>query len=78
MKNYKTKSTLFGYQIGLNNDNLYVCVPAKYFKDESVNILIDGVSKIVIASDREQEVTFKDKFNPAKNYELYYFKIKEY
>ena len=84
MKIYKTKSKLFGYQIGLNNDNLYVAVPAKYFKgDNAVRIVvINGTEteliKTVLAEDREYETTFKDKFKPDENYLLYYFKIKEF
>ena len=75
---------MFGYQIGLNNDNLYVAVPAKYFANgQSVSIQVfDGnkveISKVVIDTDRESEATFKDKFKPENNYKLYYFKIKEY
>ena len=84
MKNYKTKSKLFGYQIGLNNDNLYVAVPSKYFtNNQSINILVMNeniieLSKLVTINDKEQEVTLKDKFKLNNNYLIYYFRIKEY
>lgn len=84
MRPYKTKSKLFGYQIGLNNDSLYVAVPSKYFKDNnSVEIqVVDGltveISKTVIESDSEQSVTLKDKFKQDQDYQLLYFKVKEF
>lgn len=77
-KVYRTKSKLFGYQIGLNNDNLYCAVPAKYFKDNSIQIVCEELTRTVLDTDRENETTFKDKYNPNKNYLLYYFKLKEY
>lgn len=68
---------MLGYKIGLNDDKIYVAVPKKYFGKEAVTIVCDGVEKTVLAEDRASEATLKDKFNPDKNYTLYYFLWKE-
>jgi hypothetical protein len=78
MKNYTTKSKLFGYDIGLLNDNLYVAVPKKYLLKEGVKITCDGVSKVVTLADSAYEVTLADKFNKGMNYTLCYFLWKVY
>lgn len=79
MKQYKTKSKMFGYKIGLMNDNLYVAVPKKYFANgQAVEINCEGEKKIVIEIDRQAETTQKDKFNGGMNYTLYYFLWKQY
>lgn len=78
-KIYKTKSKLFGYKIGLNNDSLYVAVPKKYFdKDEVIQIQCDGIAKTVMKEDSVQEVALKDKYKQEENYILYYFLWKKY
>lgn len=74
MKNYPTKSLMFGYQIGLEDDHLYVAVPAKYFFSGAVNVNCQGENKIFTADDKAIASTFKDKFKKGKDYELYYFK----
>lgn len=74
MKNYPTKSLMLGYQIGLENDHVYVAIPAKYFFSGAVNVSYQGQSKLFIAEDKACSATFKDKFDKNKNYELYYFK----
>lgn len=79
LKFYKTESKLFGYQIGLNNDNAYIAIPKKYFKKyNSVIAVSGGIKKEFRASERHQEATFKDKFKPTKNYTLLYFLWKNY
>ena len=79
MKFYKTESKLFGYQIGLNNDNIYIAVPKKYFdKHKTVMVMNNGVAKEYFAKDRAGEATLKDKFKPTKNYTLYYLLWKSY
>lgn len=69
---------MFGYKIGLNNDNIYVAVPKKYFDDPQyegvVLISCDGKTKEVVAKEREHEATFDDKYNKGMVYTLYYFK----
>jgi len=81
MKRYKTKSKMLGYKIGLHDDHIYVAVAKKYFDgpkmDGTVEIECEGEKKLVTVSDKSLEATFKDKFHPAKNYTLYYFKWKE-
>lgn len=68
---------MFGYQIGLNNDDIYVAVPQKYFDgpgmDGLVNICCDGQNIMVTAEGKTSEATFKDKFHPGENYTLYYY-----
>jgi len=79
MKNYKTKSKLFGYKIGLNNDNLYVAVPKKYFATNPViEIECEDEKKVVTENDKEAETTQRDKFNGGMNYTLYYFLWKKF
>ena len=73
MKEYKTTSKLFGYNIGLNNDNLYIAVPKKYLGNGSIQVTCDGESKVFKDEDVAQEVTLKDKFDPEINYTLCYF-----
>jgi len=73
MKNYPTTSKLFGYNIGLNNDNLYIAVPKKYIGEKPIEVTCDGESKIFTNEDVAQEVTLKDKFDQEKNYTLCYF-----
>lgn len=74
MKKYTTKSKMFGYKIGLNNDDIYVAVPEKYLLKEAVEITCDGKTKVVTMSDRAHQATFADKFNKGMNYTLVYFK----
>lgn len=75
MKNYKTKSKMFGYKIGLMNDNLYVAVPKKYFDNgQAVEIECEEIKKIVSEDDKQTETTQADKFNGGMNYTLLYFK----
>lgn len=79
MKKYTTKSKLFGYKIGLNNDNLFVAVPKKYFANgQSVEVKCEDETKIVIESDKVSETTQKDKYTGEMNYTIYYFLWKEY
>ena len=79
MKKYKTKSKMFGYKIGLLNDNLYVAVPKKYFiNDQAVEIECDGEKNIVMESDKQAETTQLDKFGKGMTYTLYYFMWKEF
>ena len=78
MKNYPTKSKLLGYNIGLNNDNLYIAVPKKYLGSGSIQVTCDGESKVFKDEDVAQEVTLKDKFDQGKNYTLCYFLWKDY
>ncbi len=79
MKQYSTKSKLFGYQIGLNNDNLYIAVPKKYFTNkQAVEVNCDGEKKIFTENDKEAETTQADKFGRGMNYTLYYFLWKKY
>lgn len=79
MKIYKTKSKLFGYQIGLENGDIYIAIPKKYFTgDNAVKVICDGEEKTFLESDSEHETTFKDKFKPQNNYTIYYFKWKHY
>jgi len=74
MKNYKTKSKMFGYKIGLANDNLYVAVPKKYFANgQVVNITCEDESKVVTDKDKVMETTQADKFGKGMTYTLYYF-----
>lgn len=73
MKQYSTKSKLFGYQIGLNNDNLYIAVPKKYFTDEVVEVECDGEKKTYGVEDKVLEATQLDKFGKGMTYTLYYF-----
>ena len=77
MKKYITKSKLFGYKIGLLNDNLYVAVPKKYL-DQPVEIICEGDSKIVTSDDSVHEITHDDKFNRGLSYTLCYFLWKEF
>lgn len=81
MKLYKTKSKMFGYKIGLNDDHIYVAVAKKYFDgpkmDGVVKIDCEGEQKIVTADDKASEATFKDKYHPESNYTLYYFKWRD-
>jgi hypothetical protein len=74
MKKYNTKSLMLGYQIGLNNDNIYVAIPKKYFKETGVSVTCNGETKVFIESDKETETTLKDKYKPDSNYTLLYFK----
>lgn len=78
MKKYKTKSKMFGYKIGMNDDHIYIAVAKKYFDGERmdgvVEINCDGEKKIVTVEDKVREITFKDKYHPESNYTLYYFK----
>jgi len=79
MKNYKTKSKLFGYQIGLANDNLYIAIPKKYFTNgQAVEVTCEDEKKIFTQEDKQAEATQKDKFNGGMNYTLYYFLWKQY
>lgn len=79
MKNYKTKSKIFGYKIGLNNDNIYVAVPKKYFKDNQVvQVTCEDEIKIFNEDNKIIETTQKDKFNGGMNYTLYYFLWKSF
>ncbi len=79
MKSYKTKSKMFGYKIGLNNDNLYIAVPKKYFANgQVVEVNCEDKKKIFTEEDRQAEATQKDKFNGGMNYTLYYFLWKQY
>jgi hypothetical protein len=74
MKNYPTKSLVLGYQIGLNNDHVYVAIPAKYFSSGAVNVVCQGESKLVTEDMKEMETTLKDKYKKGQNYKLLYFK----
>lgn len=79
MKTYKTKSKVFGYKIGLNNDNLYVAVPKKYFENnQTVQVVCDSEVKRFSGDDKIIETTQKDKFNGGMNYTLYYFLWKSF
>ena len=79
IKNYKTKSKLFGYQIGLHNDDIYIAVPKKYFTgDNAIRVICEDEEKVYTESDHEHETSFKDKFKPENNYVIYYFKWKHY
>jgi len=79
MKNYKTKSKLFGYQIGPANDNLYIAIPKKYFTNgQAVEVTCEDEKKIFTQEDKQAEATQKDKFNGGMNYTLYYFLWKQY
>lgn len=79
MKTYKTKSKVFGYKIGLNNDNLYVAVPKKYFENNQiVQVVCDDETKRFSEDDKIIETTQKDKFNGGMNYTLYYFLWKSF
>jgi len=74
MKAYKTKSKLLGYQIGLNNDHVYVAVPKKYMANGCLSVTCQGETKTFLETDKEQEATLKDKYKTGANYTLYYFK----
>ena len=63
---------MFGYKIGLMNDNLYVAIPKKYLEKEPVNATCDGESKTFTIDNVEIEATQKDKFNGRMNYQLCY------
>jgi hypothetical protein len=79
IKFYPVESKLFGYQINLGNDNLYIAIPKKYFKKySSIIAMNDGDSKEYTIKDIAGEATFKDKFKPTKNYTLYYLLWKSY
>ena len=70
---------MFGYKIGLNNDNLYVAVPKKYFKDNQVvTVVCEDEIKLFSEDDKIIETTQKDKFNGGMNYTLYYFLWKSF
>jgi hypothetical protein len=73
MKKYKTKSKMFGYKIGLQNDNLYIAIPKKYFIDEVVEVECDGEKKTYSVEDKFLEATQLDKFGKGLTYTLYYF-----
>lgn len=72
---------MFGYKIGLNDDHIYIAVAKKYFDGERmdgvVKIDCEGEQKIVTAEDKVSEATFKDKFDPTRDYTIYYFKWKD-
>ena len=72
MKNYKTKSGMFGYNIGINNDSLYVAIPKKYLVKEAVEVTFNGDKKIFTIDDVEGETTQKDKYNGGMNYTICY------
>ena len=79
IKFYPFESKLFGYQINLGNDNLYLAIPKKYFKKYSSVIAVnDGIKKEYTIKDKVAENTFKDKYNPKKDYTIYYFLWKTY
>ena len=79
IKFYKFESKLFGYNIDLNNDNIYFTIPKKYFKKYSSVIAVnDGIKKEYTIKDKVAENTFKDKYNPKKDYTIYYFLWKTY
>lgn len=72
MKHYKTKSKMFGYKIGLNNDNLYIAIPKKYLKKDVVEVECGGEIKLYSLDDTIIEATQKDKYNGGMNYTLCY------
>lgn len=80
MRPYKTKSGVLGYSIGLQNDDLYIAVPKKYFTDscDSIDVIFDNKMKTFVVSQHEHETTFKDKYKPQNNYTIYYFKWTTY
>lgn len=78
MRKYQTKSKIFGYKIGLNNDNVYIAIPKKYFKDGGVQVTCEGETRVFSEEDKKGEATQKDKFNGGMNYTLFYFLWKSY
>ena len=74
MKQYPVRSKMFGYKIGLSNDNLYVAVPSKYFKgNQIVEVICDNESKIYSQEDKVLEATQADKYGRGLTHTLYYF-----
>jgi hypothetical protein len=78
MRNYITKSKMFGYQIGLLNDNLYVAVPLKYLELGEVKVTCEDESKIVSMKDEVIRLTHDDKFEAGMTYTLIYILWKEF
>jgi hypothetical protein len=68
---YKPKTTFTGYKIGLENANLYLGIPDKYFKH---NCMVEFDGEIKTYSDKEvvTEREFNDKFRPNATYALRY------
>jgi hypothetical protein len=74
VKKYKTNSLIFGYRIGLDNDNFYIAIPDKYFKDTNqIEVQCQDKVAIIDVKNKAQEATFEDKFKPHTYYNLYYF-----
>lgn len=71
-----------GYKIGLENSNLYIAVPQKYFEypneDASVMIVYEDRRIVVTPLEIIKRMTFDDKFNKNKSYTLCYVLWKDY
>lgn len=80
MRPYKTKSAVLGASLGLNNGDLYIAIPKKYFTDDSkeIDVVFNGESKKFTIAQHEHETTFKDKYKPNNDYTIYYFKWTKY
>lgn len=79
MKQYNTTSKMFGYKIGIHNDNIYVAVPEKYFRNgETVEVTSFEEKRVYSINDKAAETTFPDRFGKGMTYKLYYFLWKAY
>lgn len=73
-KVYKARTLFTGYNIGLQDEDLYVGVPTKF--GENGMIVKYNDESMVISSfknDKVHEETFDDKFRVGEKYTLFYF-----
>lgn len=69
---YIPKTTFSGYKIGLSNEYLYIGIPDKYWKGESVAVSFNGKIRYFHPDDVVTSRVFDDKFRPGETYELLY------
>ena len=69
---YKAKTSFIGYKIGLENPNVYIAAPKKYFKGGELVVEGPGGIQRVHEKDIVKEITLPDKIKPGTDYILAY------
>ena len=75
---YKAKTTFTGWKLGLENPNLYIGIPVKYFFDNKghmkfITASYQGVEKTFEPKNSVLDKKFNDRFIPGSTYTLLYF-----